>query len=133
MKLFYILNVYKQNIFFFFTTLLTVNMYFQAEDKNIVQFEFIRLFLSCTNQWIKLRDGDSTASNLLAHLEGTPDFVNPIISTGPYLLIEFFSSLSTLKSGDCFGGFFAQINRIGQLNENYLKRYFHLRIRVYVY
>lgn len=91
------------------------NVYiFQAEDKTTIQFDFIRLFLSCSNQWVKLRDGDSTASNLLAHLEGTPDSINPIISTGPNLLVEFFSSVAVLSSGDCFGGFFAQINRIGQ-------------------
>lgn len=89
-------------------------MYFQTEDKTIIQFDFIRLFLSCPNQWIKLRDGDSTASNLLVHLEGVPDFINPIMTTGKYLLVEFFSNVAVLSNGDCFGGFFAQINRIGQ-------------------
>lgn len=71
------------------------------------------MFLSCSDQWIRLRDGDSTASNLLAHLEGTPDFINPIISTGPNILVEFFSDIAALSNGDCFGGFFVQINRIG--------------------
>jgi len=78
------------------------------------------LFLSCTGQWIRLRDGDSTASNLLAHLEGTPDSTDPIISTGPNLLVEFFSDIAALSNGDCFGGFFVQINRIeGQSNKSY--------------
>ncbi|KAL4148505.1 hypothetical protein QTP88_002735 [Uroleucon formosanum] len=88
----------------------------KADDKTTIQFDFIRLFLSCSNQWIKLRDGDSTASNLLAHLEGTPDSTNPIMSTGSYLLVEFFSSSTMLSNGDCFGGFFAQINRISANN-----------------
>lgn len=56
------------------------------------------------------------ASNLLAHFEGTPDSINPILSTGQYLLIEFFSGVAVLSNSDCFGGFFAQINRIGQFN-----------------
>lgn len=87
------------------------------------------MFLSCSDQWIKLRDGDSTASNLLAHLEGTPDSINPIISTGSNLLVEFFSGSTLLSNDDCFGGFFVEIHRVGQLIGNYSKRFnYHFQV-----
>ncbi|XP_050532355.1 uncharacterized protein LOC126900580 [Daktulosphaira vitifoliae] len=84
----------------------------KAEDKTIIQLDIVRIILVCPEQWIKIRDGNSTASNLLIHLEGSPESIKPILSSGSYLLLEFFSKTISSSNDECFGGFFVQISRI---------------------
>lgn len=70
--------------------------------------------LPCGTQWLKIRDGNSLSSNLLADLwsgrDTQPSIVN---STGSNLLLEYFSDeifteTSSIAERDCVGGFLAQ-------------------------
>ncbi|CAH0553889.1 unnamed protein product [Brassicogethes aeneus] len=85
----------------------------QSDQNNIIQFKVEQFHLPCGTQWLKIRDGSSLSSNLLTHLTGvprtTPTTVN---STGPNLLLEFFSDESAAMGQMCGGGFLAQASQM---------------------
>lgn len=79
--------------------------------------------LACEAQWLKVRDGDSLAATLVAHLtmESQSVTIVPVRvrSSGPHLLLEFFSGVDPSTNGanaamDCRGGFLAHAQQLGQ-------------------
>lgn len=86
--------------------------------------------LACETQWLKVRDGDSLAATLVAHITSdTPPASSVPVhvrSTGAHLLIEFFSGPEPGSSGitntaaiaaaaaECRGGFLAHAQQIGK-------------------
>lgn len=93
----------------------------QADEDFIIQFRVEQFRLPCGTQWLKIRDGNSLSSNLLADLWGGRDTQPSIVnSTGSNLLLEYFSdevfSVSTsMARHDCGGGFLAQALQISML------------------
>nr|XP_018908175.1 PREDICTED: uncharacterized protein LOC109037809 [Bemisia tabaci] len=79
----------------------------QADRSNVVMLLLEHFRLTCPSQWLKFRDGDSLSSKLLTVLSGTPLHVDPIVSTGPFLLLEFFSDELVATGEECWGGFLA--------------------------
>lgn len=61
----------------------------------------------CGSQWLKIRDGDSRSSTLIGELSRSHTTSVPVISSGPKLLIEFFSDELLASGQECWGGFLA--------------------------
>ncbi|KAK9880256.1 hypothetical protein WA026_010131 [Henosepilachna vigintioctopunctata] len=80
----------------------------QAEINNIIQFKIEWFDSSCGRQWLKIRDGMTLASNMLAdlsnHMMSNTSIIN---STGSTMLLEFFSDDSFSSDKRCGGGFLA--------------------------
>ena len=88
-------------------------MLFQADEEFIIQFKVEQFHLPCGTQWLKVRDGSSLSANLLADLSGAPDTTPSVVnSTGPNLLLEFFSDEIAVGGQICGGGFLAHASQI---------------------
>ncbi|KAJ8982276.1 hypothetical protein NQ317_007250 [Molorchus minor] len=84
----------------------------QADEDFRIQFRVEQFYLPCGTQWLKVRDGNSLSSNLLSDLTGAPDTTPSVVnSTGPNLLLEFFSDGNSGVQ-ICGGGFLAQAMQI---------------------
>lgn len=53
------------------------------------------------------------SSALLAQLTGAPLNLASITSTGPHLLLEFFSDGNVASGQECWGGFLAHAQQLG--------------------
>ncbi|XP_063909126.1 uncharacterized protein LOC135126861 isoform X3 [Zophobas morio] len=85
----------------------------QADEEFIIQFKVEQFHLPCGTQWLKVRDGSSLSANLLADLSGAPDTTPSVVnSTGPNLLLEFFSDEIAVGGQICGGGFLAHASQI---------------------
>lgn len=81
----------------------------------MIQFTVEQFRLPCGTQWLKVRDGSSLSANLLADLSGSPDTTPSVVnSTGPNLLLEFFSDEVIPVGQMCGGGFLAHARQIGE-------------------
>lgn len=85
----------------------------QADSEHRIRFKTDFFRLPCPTQWLKIRDGDSLSSELIAeYIGGNGNFPEAIISTESQILLEFFSDeLSTLGQL-CGGGFLAHAQQI---------------------
>ncbi|XP_065157281.1 uncharacterized protein gogo [Atheta coriaria] len=85
----------------------------QADDEFVIQFKVEQFHLPCGTQWLKVRDGRALSSTLLIDLgsepEATPSIVN---STGPNILLEFFTDEVSTSSQFCGGGFLAHAEQL---------------------
>lgn len=71
--------------------------------------------LPCGPQWLKVRDGDALSSTLLAHLTGVLSPQHLVLnSTGNFLLLEFFSDEEVAVGEECWGGFLAHVQQLGE-------------------
>ncbi|XP_050312720.1 uncharacterized protein LOC126747859 isoform X1 [Anthonomus grandis grandis] len=85
----------------------------QADDECIIHFIVKQFNLPCGNQWLKVRDGSSLSSRLLADLEGEPGSMPATVnSTGPNLLLEFYSDDISVGNLVCDGGFVAEASQL---------------------
>lgn len=80
----------------------------QAEPGYRIRFHFDLFRLICSNQYVRVRDGDSLLSELVGEfVGGTMKKTEAILSSNSKLLLEFYSNeLSTMMIGEsCKGGF----------------------------
>ncbi|KAH0998879.1 hypothetical protein HUJ04_008143, partial [Dendroctonus ponderosae] len=90
-----------------------------ADDDCVIKFRVEQFNLPCGNQWLKIRDGSSLSSALLSDLSGQPGTVpSQVNSTGPNLLLEFYSDDITLESQVCDGGFLAEASQMRLIKLN---------------
>lgn len=73
--------------------------------------DFFRLI--CSSQYLRIRDGDSLASELIAEfIGGNNKLIKTIVSSESQILLEFYSNdLSTLGDS-CKGGFLIHAEQI---------------------
>ncbi|CAG9769137.1 unnamed protein product [Ceutorhynchus assimilis] len=91
----------------------------QADEDCIIQFRVEQFNLPCGNQWLKIRDGSSLSSALLNDLVGQPGTIPSVVnSTGPNLLLEFYSDELAMGSQICDGGFLAEASQIKLIKLN---------------
>ncbi|ENN80669.1 hypothetical protein YQE_02910, partial [Dendroctonus ponderosae] len=91
----------------------------QADEDCVIKFRVELFNLPCGNQWLKIRDGRSLSSALLSDLSGQPGTVpSQVNSTGPNLLLEFYSDDITLESQVCDGGFLAEASQMRLIKLN---------------
>lgn len=85
----------------------------QADPEHRVRFVFDFFRLICSTQYVRIRDGDSLAKDLLAEfIGGSPRGTEPIVSSGAFMLLEFYSNeLSTIEHS-CRGGFLSHAQQI---------------------
>lgn len=92
--------------------------------------------MPCGTQWLKIRDGNSLSSNLLADLWGGRDTQPSIVnSTGPNLLLEYFSDevfavTTSMARPSCGGGFVGQAI---QMSKKKLTSLFINNLKVFYY
>ncbi|XP_060524261.1 uncharacterized protein LOC132700756 isoform X2 [Cylas formicarius] len=85
----------------------------EADHDSIIQFRVEQFYLPCGNQWLKIRDGRSLSANLLADLTGEPGSTPSVInSTGPDLLLDFYTDEVTIGGQLCAGGFLAESTQL---------------------
>ncbi|XP_075228133.1 thrombospondin-1 like protein golden goal [Lycorma delicatula] len=84
----------------------------QADRTHMVRLSLEQFRLPCASQWLKVRDGDSMSSNLLAQLGGMPSLPYHISSSGPWLLLEFHSDVKVAAGQECWGGFLAHAQQL---------------------
>ncbi|XP_018569476.1 uncharacterized protein LOC108909578 isoform X2 [Anoplophora glabripennis] len=91
----------------------------QADEDFVIQFKVDQFHLPCGNQWLKIRDGNALSSNLLADLSGGHDVSRSVVnSTGPNLLLEYFSDENLSARQICGGGFLAHASQIRNIKPN---------------
>jgi hypothetical protein len=83
----------------------------QADAGSVIQLTVVHLRLPCGRQWLKVRDGDSLAANLVAHLSGRVTS-RSFMSTSSYLLLDFFSDDMPYS---CHGSFLAHAEQRGNI------------------
>lgn len=78
--------------------------------------DFFRL--PCSNQFLKIRDGDTLQSDLIGeYIGGMENKLSQIESSSSQILIEFYSeNLSDLDHGLCGGGFLGHAMQICKFN-----------------
>lgn len=89
----------------------------QCDDNHRIQlvFDFFRLI--CSTQYVRIRNGDSLAAELLAELSGgSAKNSEPIISSGNRLLLEFYSNELSMMKHSCKGGFLTHAQQIRRFN-----------------
>lgn len=79
----------------------------QADREHIIRFSVEHFRFPCNSQWLKVRDGDSRSATLIGELSRSHTTSLPVTSSGPSLLIEFFSDESLASGQECGGGFVA--------------------------
>lgn len=89
----------------------------QADDGHRIRFIFDFFRLICSTQYIRIRDGDSLAAELIAeYIGGYTVQYEAIISTGSKLLLEFYSNELSTVGESCKGGFLAHPQQIRKYN-----------------
>ena len=81
----------------------------QADAGSVIQLTVVHLRLPCGRQWLKVRDGDSLAATLVAHLSGRMTS-RSFMSTSNYMLLDFFSDDVPYS---CHGTFLARAEQRG--------------------
>lgn len=85
----------------------------QADDGFRLRFYFDFFRLICSTQYVRIRDGDSLAAELVAeYVGGVPKPSEPVISTGSKLLLEFYSNELSTVGESCKGGFLTHAQQI---------------------
>lgn len=87
----------------------------KADDGYKIKFSIDFFRLICPTQYLKIRDGDSLASDLIAeYIGGNDNFVKSIISTESQVLIEFYSNELSTIGESCKGGFLSHAQQISK-------------------
>ncbi|KAL3272307.1 hypothetical protein HHI36_024065 [Cryptolaemus montrouzieri] len=87
----------------------------QSDENCLIQFGIEWFESSCGIQWLKVRDGMSLSSNLLADLSNVLGTRTSVInSTGSTMLLEFFSDELVNDEQSCGGGFLAFAMQLGE-------------------
>lgn len=82
-----------------------------ADHRIRLVFDFFRLL--CSTQYIRIRNGDSLAAELIAEFSGgSAKNSEPITSSGSRLLLEFFSNELSTIGHSCKGGFLTHAQQI---------------------
>lgn len=87
----------------------------QADDSFRARFKLDFIRLPCSSQYLKVRDGDSLSSQLIAEFMGGIVAVNEpqaVIASGSQILVEFFSDELASMGESCGGGFLAHAQQI---------------------
>lgn len=91
----------------------------QADEGYTVQFKLDFFRLPCSNQYLKVRNGDDLQSDLIGeYVGGMENKLISLESTGSELLLEFKSEdLSHMDHGLCGGGFLAHAYQKGECEQ----------------
>ncbi|XP_063702642.1 uncharacterized protein LOC134832514 [Culicoides brevitarsis] len=86
----------------------------QAEDGHHIQFKLDFFRLPCSNQYLRVRDGDTLQADLIGrYVGGMENKLDVLESSASQILIEFFSEdLSHTDHGLCGGGFLGHATQI---------------------
>lgn len=85
----------------------------QADDGHRIRIHYDFFRLMCPTQYVKIRDGDSLGSELIAeNYGGLALNSGPILSTDIKLLLEFFSDDFSMIGESCKGGFLIHAQQI---------------------
>lgn len=78
----------------------------QSEPGYRIRFHFDFFRLMCSDQYVRVRDGDSLLSELVGeYMGGTAKTADSILSSGSKLLLEFYSNELSTIGESCKGGF----------------------------
>ncbi|XP_076233758.1 thrombospondin-1 like protein golden goal isoform X2 [Calliopsis andreniformis] len=93
----------------------------QAEENFVIGLYLDQLQFPCPGQYFRVRDGNSLNADLLADVasDKMQHITKTLMSSGPNLLVEFFSDELTASGNACIGGFLAHV---AILDKRYLKR-----------
>lgn len=85
----------------------------QTDDDYRIRLHFDFFRLICPTQYIKIRDGDSLGSDLVAENYGGVALLDadPILSTDSKLLLEFFSDDFAIIGDSCKGGLLIHVQQ----------------------
>lgn len=85
----------------------------QADDGHQIRAHFDFFRLMCPSQYVKIRDGDSLGSELIAEIYGgVAGKHNPVMSSDVKLLLEFYSDDFSTIGETCKGGFLIHSQQI---------------------
>lgn len=85
-----------------------------ADHQIRLVFDFFRLI--CSTQYIRIRNGDSLAAELIAEFRGgSTKIAEPIMSSSTRLLLEFYSNELSTIGRSCKGGFLTHAQEIRKL------------------
>lgn len=88
----------------------------QADSDHRIRFHFDFFRLICSNQYIRVRDGDSLAAELVGEfIGGTAKNSNSIVSGGAKLLLEFYSNELSTMGESCKGAFLTHAQQIRKI------------------
>lgn len=76
-----------------------------------------QLQFPCPGQYFRVRDGNSLNADLLTDVasDKMQHIPKTLISSGPNLLLEFFSDELTASGNACIGGFLAHVAILGNM------------------
>lgn len=96
---------------------------YQADEGHRIRFSIDFFRLICPSQYLRIRDGDSLAADLIAeYIGGTDKLTQSVISSESQILVEFYSNeLSTLGES-CKGGFLTHAQQIRK-NDLFLREH----------
>lgn len=89
----------------------------QADNSHQIRMKLDFLRLPCSAQYLKVRDGDSLAAQLVVEYEGGTIEPPPkedvvAVSTNSQILIEFFTDEFVVMGDSCAGGFLVHVQQI---------------------
>lgn len=85
----------------------------QADPGHRIRFNFDFFRLICSTQYIRIRDGDSLAAELVAeYIGGSGKNSESIVSSDSKLLLEFYSNELSTIGESCKGGFLTHAQQI---------------------
>ncbi|XP_063242535.1 uncharacterized protein LOC134542316 [Bacillus rossius redtenbacheri] len=90
----------------------------QANPGYVVRLSVDHFRLPCASQWLKVRDGDSLSARLAAQLAGGRASARSVTSSGPSLLLEFFTDELLAGGAECGGGFLAHAQQLAVAQGN---------------
>lgn len=89
----------------------------QADAGYQIRFHFDFFRLICADQYIRVRDGDSLASELVGEfIGGNEKITEAIVSSDSKLLLEFYSNELLTIGESCKGGFLTHAQQIRKFN-----------------
>lgn len=91
----------------------------QAEEGHHIQFKLDFFRLPCSNQYLRIRDGDTLQADLIGrYIGGMENKLDVLESSASQILIEFFSEdLSQTDHGLCGGGFLGHATQISEYSQ----------------
>lgn len=84
----------------------------QADSGYRIRFKIDFFRLPCISQSLKLRDGDSLSSEMIAEYNGGSEHTDTVVSTSSQMLLEFFSDELESMGETCGGGFLGHAQQI---------------------
>lgn len=85
----------------------------QADPDHRIRFHFDFFRLICSDQYIRVRDGDSLAAELVGEfVGGSAKSTDAIVSSDSKLLLEFYSNELSTIGQSCKGAFLTHAQQI---------------------